>query len=230
MRIKRKYNKRLKAKNIEIVYIFLTMGNINQQPPFVISALLAGRLYRMLEITKVMSISSSNAKCISIRGGDKTAGFKPITDFISEMARDTISISSKINIVALQFSTTAVKEQRTSIALLKFNRVIEKLESKEKVKSLTLLTDTLKNTIAVFKKDQSSDCKYLASLFDDISQRIRAARVIVTNSRTEASRAGEYQTNLFAIANDLQDCSDRISDEIKICKAYLDDLTKITVK
>jgi len=182
----------------------------------------------MLEITKVMSISSSNAKCISIRGGDKTAGFKPITDFISDMARDTISISSKINTVALQFSTTAVKEQRASIALLKFNRVIEKLPSKEKAKSLTLLTDSLKNTITVFKKDQSNDCKYLASLFDDISQRIRAARVIVTNSRTEASRAGEYQTNLFAIANDLQDCSDRISDEIKICKAYLDDLTKMT--
>jgi len=206
------------------------MGNLDQRAPFVISALLAGRLYRMLEITKEMSISSSNAKCISIRGGDKTAGFKPITEFISEMARDTISISTKINTVALHFSTTAVKEQRAGIALLKFSSVVEKLENNEKAKSLTLITDALKNTIAALKKDQSKDCKYLASLFYDISQRIRAARVIVTNSRTEASRAGEYQANLFAIANDLQDCSDRISNEIKICKAYLDELTKITGK
>ncbi len=206
------------------------MGNLEQQPSFVISALLAGRLYRMLEITKVMSISSSNAKCISIRGGDKTAGFKPITDFISEMAHDTISISSKINTVALQFSTTAVQEQRANIALCSFSKVIERLESQSKVKSLTAITDELKTTISVFRKNQYKDCKYLASLFDDISQRIRAARVIVTNSRTEASRAGEYQTNLFAIANDLQDCSDRISDEIKICKSYLEDLTVMTSK
>jgi len=184
----------------------------------------------MLEITKVMSISSSNAKCISIRGGDKTAGFKPITEFISEMAQDTVSISSKINDIALQFSTTAVKEHRANIALVKFNEVIDRLDNVSKASSLTILTTSLKNTIVSFRGDQYKDCKALASLFDDISQRIRAARVIVTNSRTEASRAGEYQTNLFAIANDLQDCSDRITDEIKICKAYLDDLTKMTGK
>jgi len=206
------------------------MINSNQQPPFVISALLAGRLYRMLEITKVMNISSSNAKCISIRGGDKTAGFKPITDFISEMAHDTISISSKINTIALQFSTTAVKEQRTRVFLEKFSRVINQLENKEKVRGLIEISDELKNTISAFKCDQHEDCKCLASLFDDISQRIRAARVIVTNSRTEASRAGEYQTNLFAIANDLQNCSEQIADEIKICKFYLENLAQITSK
>jgi len=204
------------------------MENLNQQPPFVISALLAGRLYRMLEITKVMSISSSNAKCISIRGGDKTAGFKPITDFISEMAHDTISISSKINNIALQFSTTAVQEQRASVALMKFSRVVDQLENKAKAKALTVIINELKSNISSFKQDQYKDCKCLVSLFDDISQRIRAARVIVTNSRTEASRAGEYQTNLFAIANDLQNCSELISDEIKICKSYLKNLTQMT--
>lgn len=206
------------------------MKTLSKQPSFVISALLAGRLYRMLEVTKVMSISSSNAKCISIRGGDKTAGFKPITDFISEMAQDTVSISSKINTVALQFSTTAVKEHRTNIALEKFKEAVEKLESQSKVKHISILIDELNETVAGFQKEQYKDCKYLASLFDDISQRIRAARVIVTNSRTEASRAGEYQTNLFAIANDLQECSDSISGEIKICKTYLDELTNIIGK
>ncbi|VAW62067.1 hypothetical protein MNBD_GAMMA08-1776 [hydrothermal vent metagenome] len=200
------------------------MGNIDQQPSFVISALLAGRLYRMLEITKVMSISSSNAKCISIRGGDKTAGFKPITDFISDMARDTISISSKINTVALQFSIKAVKEQRAYIALQKFKNVIDRLDGHSASKKLSAITHSLNDAIVEYRLDQYKDCKYLESLFDDISQRIRAARVIVTNSRTEASRAGEYQTNLFAIANDLQNCSDSISDEIKVCKTYLDDL------
>ncbi len=208
----------------------ISMNNLDYKPPFVISALLAGRLHRMLEITKVMNISSSNAKCISIRGGDKTAGFKPITDFISDMARDTISISTKINSVALQFSITAVKEQRANTALSKFSDVIERVESRTKAKCLAELVDNLKVEIGVLKKSQANDCKYLSSLFDDISQRIRAAKVIVTNSRTEASRAGEYQTNLFAIANDLENCSDSITDEIKVCKTYLDDLKQMTGK
>ena len=184
----------------------------------------------MLEITKVMNISSSNAKCISIRGGEKTAGFKPITDFISDMARDTISISTKINEVALQFSITAVNEKRANIALINFHKVIDRLDNATKAKNLSLVIDALNLKVKELKKSQSNDCKYLSSLFDDISQRIRAAKVIVTNSRTEASRAGEYQTNLFAIANDLENCSDSISNQIKICKTYLDDLTKMTGK
>lgn len=206
------------------------MANIKLQPPFVISALLAGRLYRMLEITKVMYISSSNAKCISIRGGDKTAGFKPITEFISDMARDTISISSKINAVALQFSITAVSEKRINIALANYNRVIEKLESNSKARDISMLIEKLHLKISELKKDQANYCKSLSILFDDISQGIRAAKVIVTNSRTEASRADEYQANLFSIANDLEGCSDDISNEIKICKTYLDDLKKMTGK
>ena len=206
------------------------MAKIEQLPPFVISALLAGRLYRMLEITKVMYISSSNAKCISIRGGDKTAGFKPITEFISDMARDTISTSSKINAAALKFSRTAVNEKRTNNALNKYYKAIEKLESESNASDIKSLIERLHVRVSELKQSQAEDCKYLSALFDDVSQGIRAAKVIVTNSRTEASRAGEYQTNLFAIANDLEGCSDDITSEIKVCKTYLEDLTKMTGK
>ncbi|VAW71022.1 hypothetical protein MNBD_GAMMA10-2018 [hydrothermal vent metagenome] len=184
----------------------------------------------MLQITKVMYISSSNAKCISIRGGDKTAGFKPITEFISEMAQDTISISSKINEIALKFSVTSVNEKRARFALLNFNKVVQRLENRSKAKSLTQIINTLLTDINRLEKNQFDDCKHLSNLFDDISQRIRAARVIVTNSRTEASRAGEYQTNLFAIANDLDNCSNSIAREIKLCKICLNELTQIVEK
>lgn len=206
----------------------MTKTNTNIQPPFVISALLAGKLYRMLAITKIMSISSSNAKCISIRGGDKTAGFKPITDFISDMARDTISLSSKINAIALQFSITAVKEKRANIALENICKVLTRIENPSRAKSLHQVKDKLHHSITLYKASQTSDCKNLFSLFEDISQKIRAAKVIVTNSRTEASRAGEYQTNLFAIANDLENCSESITNEIKDCKSYLDNLKNLT--
>ena len=203
------------------------MSQINSKPTFVIAALLAGRLYRMLDTTRTMHISSSNAKCISIRGGEKTSGFKPITEFISEMAQDTVSLSSKINSIALQFSRTAANEKIVLLALHNFKASIDKLKSNVNKDQLHHLMDTQTAKINDLRDQQYSFCRLLASLFDDIAQRMRAARIIVTNSRTEASRAGEYQTNLSAIADDLETCSDSINKEIKICRNYLDELIEI---
>lgn len=209
----------------------MQMMKIQNPPTFVLAALLAGKLYRMLETAHTMSISSSNAKCISIRGGDKTAGFKPITDFISDMAKDTISISSKINATALQFSITAVNEKRAFSALQNFNKVKQRLEDDdEKSNHIDALMQPLNLKINAFREEQCAYCKYLESLFEEITQRIRAARIIVTNSRTEASRAGEYKTNLFSIADDLELCSQSINEEIKRCKQYLDDLINMIGK
>ena len=206
------------------------MTHVNYQPPCVLAALLAGRLYRMLETARSMSISSSNAKCISIRGGEKTAGFKPITDFISDMAKDTISISSKINATALQFSITAVNEKRANSALQNFKNVKARIDSDEKTNGINMLMQSLDAKIHEFRKEQCGYCRYLEQLFDEITQRIRAARIIVTNSRTEASRAGEYHANLFSIADDLEFCSQSIADEIKLCKRHLAELVNLIGK
>lgn len=208
----------------------MIMNSIDTQPPFVIAALLAGRLYRMLETAKTMSISSSNAKCISIRGGTKTVGFKPLSDFISDMAKDTISISSKISYAALQFSITAVNEKRTLSALHDFNQVINRLPDQDKKDSLNLIINELKAKLRSLSEDQIEYCLLLNGLFDDIAQRIRAAKIIVINSRTEASRAEEYQNNLFSIADNLETCSEDIANEIKACKIYLENLTDIIEK
>ena len=123
------------------------MPQTEAQPSFLIAALLAGRLYRVLTIAKTMSISSSNAKGISIRGGTLTAGFKPITDFISDMAKDTILISAKINATALNFSITAVNEKRAESALDDFSKVIERLDSQTKKNSLTSTFESLNEEI-----------------------------------------------------------------------------------
>ncbi len=210
-----------------LAYIQLDMNTQVEQPPFVLAAILAGRLYRMLETARSMNISSSNAKGISIRGGDKTAGFKPITDFISEMVKDTIDISSTINSTALRFSITAVNEKRAVSALNSFIRAKSGTEDATRSASLQNRLSPLQDKIQGYREQQCDYCKNLKVLFDDVTQRIRAARIIVTNSRTEASRAGEYQANLFSIADDLEYCSQRIADEIKVCKQNLEQLTRM---
>lgn len=130
------------------------MTRISTYPSFLIAALLAGRLYRVFTIAKTMSISSSNAKAISIRGGTKTVGFKPITEFISEMAKDTISISNKINDTALEFSKIAVNENRAIVAINKFKKVINKLDNQNQINNLSSIVNKLDENSHLLNEQQ----------------------------------------------------------------------------
>lgn len=205
------------------------MPTPSNQPAFVLAAQLTGRLHRMLKTAQVMRISSSNAKSISIRGGDKTAGFRPITDFISDMAKDTISISSKINQAALLFSNISISEKRARLAYKSFLDAKHKSGSDRAVQ-LDSLIGVLADRINEYRQQQYDCCKNLDSLIDDIGRRTRATGIIVINSRTEASRAEEYQENLFSVADDLEQCSQSISKDIKACQQYLVSLTSMLGK
>ncbi len=123
------------------------------------------------------------------------------------MVKDTIDISSSINTIALRFSITAVNEKRAVSALNSFNRAKLRTEDPTRSTSLQNRLSPLQDKIQGYREQQCNYCKKLQVLFEDVTQRIRAARIIVTNSRTEASRAGEYQANLFSIADDLEYCS-----------------------
>jgi len=196
----------------------------SRQLPFVIAARLAGRLYGVLATAKEISLSASNAKGIAARGGEKTAGFRPITDFITEMANDTISLVFKINQVALQISTMSVSENRAMAARGYFSKAREKLAGHDGQEQLLGIVHGLDGQIGEFRKNERNAIDSLADLFDDIEQRTRAAKIIVTNSRTEASRAGEYQTYLESIADSVERATETIHAEIKVCRHYLSDL------
>lgn len=172
-------------------------------------------------------MSSSNAKCISIRGGTKTSGFKPITDYISETAKYTISLADKINSTALMFSISSVEQQRTQFALHEFSKIIARIDNQIQIDRLKTITDTLNKKINTLRHEQYNACKLLIDLFDDISRGIRAIKIIVINSRTEASRAEEHQAYLFSIADDLDLSSEKINLQIKSCRDYLYDLNNM---
>lgn len=198
----------------------------SRQPAFVTAAKLAGRLHGVLATAKQISLSASNAKGIAARGGEKTAGFRPITDFISEMASDTISLVSQINQAALQISIMSVNEMRTVHARGYFSKAWENLFGQGREKQLLRAIDELDVQISGFQSEERKAMASLVGLFDDIDQRTRAAKIIVTNSRTEASRAGEFQTYLESIADSVERAAESIHAEIRVCRGYLSDLMK----
>ncbi|VAW78437.1 hypothetical protein MNBD_GAMMA14-184 [hydrothermal vent metagenome] len=199
-------------------------ATVSPIPRFVTAARLAGRLYGVLLTAKEISLSASNAKGIASRGGEKTAGFRPITDFITEMANDTISLVSRINQVALQISITSVSENRAVNACERFSKARDFLSDHGAQQSLSPVIQGLNNQIAEYQQQERTAIDSLGELFDDIEQRTRAAKIVVTNSRTEASRAAEFQPYLESIANSVENAAENIHTEIKVCRRYLSDL------
>lgn len=195
-----------------------------RQPSFVTAASLAGRLYGVLATARQISLSASNAKGIAARGGEKTAGFRPITDFISEMASETITLVAKINQVALNISINSVNELRARRARDYFLKTRDNLSGHKRAEQLQGVITDLDGQISGFSSREKETMDSLLGLLDDIEQRNRAAKIIVTKSRTEASRAEEFQTYLESIADNVEAAAESIGAEIKRCRSYASSL------
>lgn len=197
-----------------------------QSIPFVISARVAGRLHGVLAAANDITLSASNAKGIAARGGDKTMGFRPITDFVNEMANDTIALVSRINHVALDISITSVNKLRTEDARRRFSLVADSNETDRSGERLAAILADLDRRILEFTRHQRERISQLSELFGEIEQRTRAAKIIATSSRSEASRAGEFQPYLESIADNVEQASDTIRRDITACRQHLSTLAE----
>ena len=204
------------------------MASKAQHPPaFVIAATLAGHLYRMMRTAKLMSLSASNAKGVAARAGDKALGFRPITDFIAEMANDTIHYATRINQLALEVSRTAVADLRAQDGARRFSEAREQIDNPSQADFIARL---------IRKSDQEREAMHaetreimarLNEQLEEIHQRVRGSTIIVSNSRTEASRAGEFRKYLDSIASSVEQAAQDIQREIVACRRLIELLVEI---
>jgi len=196
-----------------------------QHPPaFVIAAMLAGHLFRMMRTAKLMSLSASNAKGVAARAGDKALGFRPITDFIAEMANDTIHYATKINHLALTVSRTAVNDLRTLDGARRFAEARDQIADTGQAAFIDHLIHRADVERTAMRAETAEIMIQLNAQLDEIHQRVRGSTIIVSNSRTEASRAGEFQKYLDSIANSVELAARDIQLEISKCRKLIESL------
>ena len=201
------------------------MARQEQHPPaFVIAAMLAGHLFRMMRTAKLMSLSASNAKGVAARAGDKALGFRPITDFIAEMANDTIHYATKINHLALTVSRTAVNDLRTLDGARRFAEARDQIADTGQAAFIDHLIHRADVERAAMRAETAEIMIQLNAQLDEIHQRVRGSTIIVSNSRTEASRAGEFQKYLDSIANSVEVSARDIQLEISKCRKLIESL------
>ncbi len=197
------------------------MSASQNKSQFVAVASIAAELSAVMEVAKEISLAAANAKAIAFRAGEKAKGFQPITDFINELAKDTIQLVNNINEHALKLYRLTVKQHRMTEACRRFEMVAAAAESAAYAASLT-------QSLALIRQ-RRSDCqrqfaRHVAELLEqlaDVMHPARAARVIAANSRIEASQAGEYLQSLQAVAESVDHAAQIIHEKVHKCRSAL---------
>ncbi len=188
---------------------------------FVAVASIAAELSAVMHVAKEISLAAANAKAIAFRAGEKAKGFQPITDFINELAKETIELVNDINEHAFVLYQMTVEEYRMTNVCLAFDEVTRLAEGAP-------YADSLAKPVALAHQRMQS-CRFqfrthvnkLLDQLEGVMHPARAARVIAANSRIEASQAGEYLQSLQAVAESVDNAAQVIHDNVQRCRSAL---------
>jgi len=188
---------------------------------FVAVASIAAELSAVMEVAKEISLAAANAKAIAFRAGEKAKGFQPITDFINDLAKETIALVNKINEHALMLYRLTVNEQRMTAACMHFEKVAEMVADAPYADSLDLPLQQVRVRQQASRREFETHVAELLDQLAEVMHPARAARVIAANSRIEASQAGEYLQSLQAVAESVDHAAQIIHVKVNRCRSAL---------
>ncbi|MGZ4957866.1 MAG: chemotaxis protein [Methylomonas sp.] len=196
--------------------------NANQaKPQFVAIASIAAELTAVMDVAKEISLAAANAKAIAFRAGEKAKGFQPITDFINDLAKETITLINQINGHALQLYQLTVDDYRTTEACLRFEQVAALSKDAAYADSLAAPFQQAQQRMQSCRREFNMHITQLLDQLGEAMHPARAARVIAANSRIEASQAGEYLQSLQAVAESVDHAAKTISEKVNHCRSAL---------
>ena len=190
-----------------------------QQEFFVNTAACVGALCRVQQTAVELSLAAKNAKAIAYRAGTKALGFKPLTDFIDEMGRDTSRLVTQINATALLIARRAVDDVRLQEAAERFERARRDLATNNTY--LEQVQARLQDELAGNRQEIARGLRRLLDLLSEINHRMRAAAVISTRARVEATQAGDYENGLQLVADTVERSAAAIRTIISRCDRQL---------
>jgi hypothetical protein len=180
-------------------------------------ASISSELRAVVVISKEISLAAANAKAIAFRAGDKAKGFQPITDFINDLAKETIDRVDAINVLARILCQVTVNGYRKAKALNKFEQVT-------KIADTAVYANTIQGPLAeaniVAQEHQrqfNKEVNLLLNQLETVMQQAQTARIIATYSRIEASQSGEYLQSLQAVAQNVDKAAHSIQDNVQRC-------------
>lgn len=193
----------------------------------IIAASVTAELSKVKKIAKEMSIAVMNAKAISHRAGDAALGFRPITDFIDEMAQDVMQLVIKISKEAFHLSQMAVERTHIIATEKQYNRVLNNAKDTRHIDSLKPAADKIHHEYLHYQETLQKNIVALSLLLDDIQTSTKGSQVLSTTSRVEASSANTFRASLEVVAGNLEEATDKIRALVKNSHNKLDNVLQI---
>lgn len=203
------------------------MPSNNTENILITAASVTAELSKVKKIAKEMSIAVMNAKAISHRAGEAALGFRPITDFIDEMAQDVMQLVIKISKEAFQLSQMAVERTHVMKTEEQYNRVLSNAKDARYVDSLKPAVNKIHKQYIRYQGTLQKNIIRLTKLLEDIQTSTKGSQVLSTTSRVEASYARGFNASLEVVAENLELATDKIRAHVKSSRNKLDDVLEI---
>jgi len=203
------------------------MSSKNSENILITAATVTAELSNVRKIAKEMSIAVMNAKAISHRAGEAALGFRPITDFIDEMAQDVMQLVIKISKEAFELSQMAVERTHIINTEQQYNRVLASGKDARYIDSLKPVVNKIHRQYLVYQETLQKNIVRLTLLLDDIQSSTKGSQVLSTTSRVEASRARNFSASLEVVADNLEQATDKIRYHVKSSRNKLDNVLEI---
>lgn len=189
---------------------------------FITAVAVSARLGYVLKEAKNISLEAMNAKALVARAGENVRTFKPITDYMVELANDTIRLVDDINQEALRISKSSLIALRGNEAVNHFNKAKSKAHN-------ALYRDSFENALQHSEKDLHTfqqnllrNIRRLNELLEEIENRMLAANVVTSTSRLEAATVSPlYRANFEAIVEKFENAAKTIRAIVRECRKVL---------
>lgn len=167
---------------------------------------------------EAISLEAMNAKVLVARAGSMALGFRPITDFMVQLADNTIRLVRDIEMEALAVSRQAVERLRT----LKAVRMAQRAETLSQASQARYRTNISAFTAQTRKADEQKVSQLLqhaislTKLLDEIAEQMRAATAISSSAKIEAALLdAQYAQSFNTVSQKQEECSKAVLGRVK---------------
>lgn len=187
----------------------------------IVAATVTAKLNEILTVAQDISLEAVNAKALIVRTGDAVRAFRPITDYMDELAQDTIRLVSAVNLQALNILRGTIEEMRVEMACRSQSTAAEIAAGSPFTASFDVVRQQRMQRYERMHADRKDHYYKLVQLIEEIEARMKAARIIASTSRIEAAGAGIYQANVNAVADTLENAAKSIQGQVDECRRLL---------
>ncbi len=196
---------------------------MSQAGTFALAAQIAAELHFATQVAERLELTAKNAHAVSARAGQQASGFRAITRFIEDLAVTTIQQASAITDNAITISMLATNRERLNQALTHFRSVSRQAHDAAYIDSVQQPITQTQQRLSELEEQFQKLLWQLQSQLAESQQQIRAAAIISSTSKVEASQAGNFQVQLEVIAENIASAADQIQKHLLRAQRLLDE-------